>query len=222
MVNVNTQPLLAPTDTIRVNVAYYDKAEQAAFTEALGRDILDGPTREVIIPTPDFCTYYQYYKLRKGVLGYSSHAEMAKRWFDTLHEWGGQVEFVDGSIRLVEAKGTSRGTTERLGEAIGLSVASSLHDLHEGDWARIPETNARKTFDFKYPLASDGQRFIEVEAKGAAVENNRLKPPSVSTHKRSIKEKKWPRPRKRETTRFCMAPSVRLTTDRRISHNAGS
>lgn len=183
-------PLVAPPETLRVEVAYYDEEEQAAFKEALGRDILGGSARELVIPTPDFCTYYQYYKLRAGVPGYDSHDHVAGKWVHALAELDGQIEFTGGSVRLIQTDGASKGTNERIGEAIGLSVASRLHGLHEGDWSRIPESNKRKTLDFERPVASDGHRFVLLEAKGSSVENNALKPSAVSKHKRSIKDKK--------------------------------
>jgi len=190
MAHLITMPLEAPPDTLRVNVAYYDEDERAAFVRSMGRDILDGPSREIVIPTPDFCTYYLYYKLRSGVPGYDSHDEVARRWAFAVTEFDGQVEFADGSIRLTRTDGANRGTSERLGEAVGLSVASRLHSLHDGDWRRVPETSSRKTFDFERAVASDGHRFILLEAKGSSVDDNRLKPSTVSGHKQSIKEKK--------------------------------
>jgi len=190
MANTITVPLVAPPDTLRVEVAYYDEEERFAFGKTLGRDILGGASKELVIPTPDFCANYLYYKLRDGVRGYSSHDDLVGKWAHALVELDGQVEFVDGSVRLIQTNGTSRGTSERLGEAIGLSVASRLHRLHEGDWTRVPETNSRKTFDFQRSIASDGRRFILLESKGSSVEDNRLKPSTVTEHKRSIKDKK--------------------------------
>jgi len=190
MAHLITLPLEAPPDTLRVDVAYYDEEERAALTKSLGQDILDGPSRELTIPTPDFCTYFLYYKLRRRIPGFGSHDDVAQKWASALAELDGQIQFAGGSVRLLQADGTSSGTSERIGEAIGLSVASRLHTLHEGDWSRIPVTNTRKTFDFERRIASDGRRFILLEAKGSSVENNRLKPSTVSEHKRSIKEKK--------------------------------
>jgi len=189
MAHLITLPLEAPPDTLRVNVAYYDEEERVALTKSIGQDILGGPSRELTIPTPDFCSYYLYYKLRQSVPGYGSHDDVAQKWAFALAELDGQVQFAGGSVRLLQADGTSSGTSERIGEAIGLSVASRLHTLHEGDWSRIPISNTRKTFDFER-IASDGRRFILLEAKGSSVENNLLKPSTVSEHKRSIKEKK--------------------------------
>lgn len=190
MARTVTIPVAAPPDTLRVDVAFYDEDEQAAFEKVLPSDILKDIPGEMVIPTPDFCTYYLYYKLREGVRGYGSHNEVADKWQFALGELDGQIEFADGTIRLTHAEGTNRGTSERFGEAIGLSVASQLHNIHGGDWNRIPETNTRKIFDFNGLIASDGQQFVQLEAKGSSVEDNQRKPSTVSNHKRSIKAKK--------------------------------
>lgn len=184
-----TVPLVRPPDDISVNVAYYDDEERKAITQTLGNDILGGSSKTLVVPTPDFCTYYLYYKLRSSLPGYSSHKELAKKWYLALCELDGQLGFANDSIRLIQLAGSNRGTTERFGEAIGLSVASRLHGLHDGDWARIPETNKHKTFDFDRPLASDGSRFISIETKGSSVADN-SKRTDVSHQKGSIKQKK--------------------------------
>lgn len=191
MAKLITLQLEAPPDTVGVLVDFYDKHERTALLASPLAPILSNVPRTVAISTPDLCAYYLYYKKRLEVDGYSSHEDVAGKWHQALVEFDGQVEFSSSSLRLVSANNMSRGTTERLGEAIGLSVASELHGLHQADWGRIPEDNTRKTLDFQHPwAASDGRQFIEVEAKGSAAEDNDYKTPSVSAHKDSIKQKK--------------------------------
>lgn len=190
MARMLTLPFVAPPDTLRVEVAYYDEEERLAFQKALGRDILGASSFEVVIPTPDFCANYLCYKIRPGVPGFGTRDDVVARWRQALAEIDGQLAFEGGSVRLIRAEGTSKATSERFGEAIGLSVVSQLHNLHEGDWVRIPETNTRKTLDFRRPIASDGQQVIMLEAKGSSVEDNRMRPSAVSGHKMSIKDKK--------------------------------
>ena len=74
-----------------------------------------------------------------------------------------------------------------------MSTIGKLHNLTEADWKRIPEVAGRighPTFDFDISIASDGNKFIQVENKGSAVENNIYKPSTVSHHYSSIKVKK--------------------------------
>lgn len=184
-----TLPLVIPPACISINVAYYDDEERRKLQQVLGDDILGGPAKTIVVLTPDFCVYYIYYKLRSSLPGYSSHKELARKWYFALCEIDGQLIFANESIRLAQLAESNRGTTERFGEAIGLSVASRLHGLHDGDWARIPETNKHKTFDFDRPLASDGSRFISLETKGSSVADN-SKRADVSHQKGSIKKKK--------------------------------
>lgn len=191
MTNFVTFQLQAPPDTISIHVDYYDAEERESFLSSPMASIFGDLPREITIPTQDLCTKYLYYKKRLGVGDFSSQAELARKWSQALVEFDGQVEFGNSSIHLTEAEDMSTGTIERLGEAIGLSVASKFHGLHQADWTRIGTTTARKTLDFSSPwIASDGRQFVQVETKGSAVQDNKRKPSTVSNHKASIKAKK--------------------------------
>lgn len=201
MAHLVTPQLELPSPHVNVNVEYYDDEEKRALTQAAGRDVLDGASKTLAVPTPDFLAYYMYYKMRSAVPGFASHAQLLRKMANALLELDGQLEFADESIRLIQLADSNKGTAERIGEAIGLSVVSRLHGLHDGDWGRIPETNTQKTFDFGRPLASDGQRFLMVETKGSSATDNRQKPSNVSKHKSNIKAKKEEvRPREGEGT----------------------
>jgi hypothetical protein len=130
-----------------------------------------------------------YYKLRPDVPGFCSHVEVAKKWYQALHEFDGQIGFGDKSIHALSLKGTSTGTIERIGEAVGLSVASNLHGLHQADWARIPKGNT-KTADFRRNIASDSVHILEIENKGSIAARIAKKTESISKHKTNIKDKK--------------------------------
>jgi hypothetical protein len=184
-------PLQAPPSTTNVLVDFYDSAEKGLFAASpLWASVKDLPTT-LALPTHDLLAYYLYYKKQPGVPGYSTHDDVAKQWAKALVEFEGQLDFTALSLRLIPNATLDTGTTERLGEAIGLSVASKLHGLHQADWSRIPESNKSKTLDFWRPcLASDGRQFVQVEAKGSASDNNDGKSSSISKHKASIKAKK--------------------------------
>jgi hypothetical protein len=76
---------------------------------------------------------------------------------------------------------------EYLGDAGALCFMNRLHGLNEADWLPIG-TGRHQTLDYQY--ASDGTQIIQVEAKGAVVEQARQKTPLVSRHKSSIEGKK--------------------------------
>ena len=81
--------------------------------------------------------------------------------------------------------------SEHVGEAIGLSVISKIHDLTEADWSPIRVRrgkNAPKSFDFE--LASDARNLIQVENKGSSVVDNQLLDGRIKAQKRSIAAKK--------------------------------
>lgn len=184
-------PLQAPPSTTNVLVDFYDAAEKSSFAASpLWASVKDLPTT-LALSTQDLLAYYLYYKKQPGVPGFSTHDDVAQQWAKALVEFEGQLDFAASTLRLIKNVTLDTGTTERMGEAIGLSVASNLHGLHQADWSRIPESNKSKTLDFWRPcLASDGRQFIQVEAKGSASDNNDGKSPSISKHKASIKAKK--------------------------------
>jgi hypothetical protein len=189
MANLVTCTIEAPPDTIEIEVAFYDKTEEESLKKSGLSNIFNKLPCRITVPTPDFCAYYLYYKLRPHVPGFCNHAEVAKKWHQALFEFDGQVGFGDKSIHALSLEGTSNGTIEQLGEAVGLSVASNLHGLHHGDWARIPKGN-KKTADFRRNIASDSVHIIELENKGSIATSIAMKSPSISNHKNSIKEKK--------------------------------
>ena len=84
---------------------------------------------------------------------------------------------------------------ERAGVGVALSLMNHILGLHEADWARI--MNGRiAAMDFRSPafegrmVASDGERIVEVEAKGSVTENPSAIGSSISDHRRSIEHKK--------------------------------
>jgi len=191
MAHLISLPLQAPPDTLGILVDFFDANERDAFLSSPLGPMLGRLPAEFKIPTVDLCAYYLYYKKRPGVPGYSNHDEIADRWQQALYEFDGQIEFTVSSLRLIQKAGFARGTIERLGEALGLSVANSIHGLHQADWDRLSETNKRRTLDFSHPwIASDGRQFIQVETKGSVLENNDNKPQTILNHRASIKAKK--------------------------------
>jgi len=183
--------VVAPPRTIEVAVDYYDSSHRQLFLQSAACSILQAANlpANLAIPTSDFLTYYLFYKKRPGTRGYSSYDEIRPKYRNALVELDGLVDFRNGSVGVVSAPGMNTGTTERLGEAIGLMVISKLHGLVDADWAKIGETTKRKTLDYEY-AASDGNLLIKTEAKGTATTDNEKKPPTVSNHKASIEQKK--------------------------------
>lgn len=83
---------------------------------------------------------------------------------------------------------TDKDCTETAGVGASLAIASRAFGLHEADWERIA-VSQRKDLDFK-TMASDGNRFIFVEAKGRVVPSSLTKTDGVWRAKASILGKK--------------------------------
>ena len=191
MAHTITLELEAPPETVAVAVDFYDDDEKKAFLASPIADLVRKLPVTLELPTTDICAYYLYYKRRLGIDGYNTHDDIVQQWAEALAEFKGQLKFGNTSLRLTSATNMSSGTTDRVGESIGLSVASNLHDLHQADWDRISITNTRKTLDFeRLWTASDGKQFVQVETKGSATKDNNYKTSSVSAHKAGIKAKK--------------------------------
>ncbi len=180
----------APPRSLLVNVDFYDDDERQALQRVMSRRLFKTLPRTLSIATTDLCANYLYYKVRPNVRGYSTYDEVAKKWAQALVEFDGQLEFKNNSLAAIQSMDQSTGTTERVGEAIGLSVVSELHDLNQADWSRIPTTNKTKTLDFSHLVASNSRGFIHVETKGSATADSTRKSNSIYSHKSSIHEKK--------------------------------
>jgi hypothetical protein len=129
---------------------------------------------------------------RPGVPGFRDYRELGLRIETSLCDLEGMIAFEGGSIHLGEGSDElDPHVTERVGEAIGLSVVNRIHGLTEADWGRIPSrggAGASPSFDFE--VGSDGHHLVQVETKGSCVPRNDLKTSTVSNHKASILGKK--------------------------------
>lgn len=170
---------------------FYDHENKTALLNSPAAPLLENPPlpRTMELSTVEILTYYLFYKRRPGTSGYGNNNEIRSKYLNALVELDGLADFTGQSLRAASAEGLSTGTIERLGEAIGLAVVSQLHQLTEGDWAKIQETSKRKTLDYEW-AASDGRTLIKIETKGSVCTNNSLKTSSVSKHKASIEAKK--------------------------------
>lgn len=183
--------------TIKIDVEYYDSTEKVKLENYISADLIKSVAGHTIeIPTVDFLTYYIFYKKTPGKEGFSTFDDLSKRFSDSLTELDGYFTFDDGSLRTnVGENYTDTATSERIGEAIGLSVVNEIHGLNRADWNKIDEIRGaapKKTFDYEYEyeVGSDGKNIIHIENKGSLVNDNSRKPPSISNHKSNIVTKK--------------------------------
>jgi len=182
-------PVEAPPANIEISVSYYDEKEREKF-ESNGNYLIEQDEARFTISTADFCSYYLSYKYIRIDSNLIHLPQFARRWTDALYEFQDLLAFRNGSIGIDGDAPTNRTVSERIGEAIGLSITCNLFDVHDADWIRIDDRTGHKTLDFDTRMASDGQRIIVLEAKGSSVEDNRKKTPSISEHKSDIRDKK--------------------------------
>ena len=179
--------------TIRVDVDFYDETERSKLlhypTSAALARLVSSP---IEIPTAEFLTYYLFHKKRLGHPAYRDYRSIGARIDTALGMLDGCVDFDGRSISRAEGDGAQiTEVSEHVGEAVGLSVANRIHGLTLADWDLIPTQpgrHGRRTFDFQ--VASDGERFVELETKGSSSDDNRLKSDAVKAQKRRIDEKK--------------------------------
>jgi hypothetical protein len=182
-----------PQERISIDVSFYNADEKAKLmkfpTSADMQRIVDDG---LDIPTAEFLSYYLFHRKRLGSGDYKSYEEIGRRINQSLSSLDCCVDFTGRSI--CTHKGVSHQLneiSEHVGEAVGLSVISSIHGLSEADWTPIQEQRGPKatpTLDFEY--ASDGHRFVQVELKGSSVENNQVLSEAIYTQKGKITEKK--------------------------------
>ena len=105
---------------------------------------------------------------RPGFRNYSELKHLMPSRIQLLEDY---IDTSNGTVRSL-VPGQKNRVTEIVGVATALSVMNQVFNLHRADWERIPETSKRKTMDFQ--LASDGNDFILVEAKGTVFETGNL------------------------------------------------
>ncbi|HBL31358.1 MAG TPA: hypothetical protein DD490_31410 [Acidobacteria bacterium] len=174
-------------DVVQVDVDFYDEKEKEKLLRyPSAAAMLELVTKPCSIPMAEFLTYYLFH--RKGRPSYRDYWSIGWKLEVAISHLDGCIEANGHSIYT--APGEAEQLTEvsqHTGEAIGLSVVNRIHRLTEADWTPIPRQQT-KSLDFQ--LASDGERFIQVENKGSSVPDNRKLDERVRAQKRNITAKK--------------------------------
>lgn len=181
--------------TISVDVEYYNSTEKGKLENYSSADLIKKVAgRAIEVPTVDFLTYYIFYKKTPGKDGFSNFDELSDKFSHALSDLDGYFSFDADSLRTNEGENfRNTAVSERIGEAIGISVVNKIHGLTRADWNKIDEirgTSAKKTFDYEYEIGSDGKNIIHIENKGSLVDDNSRKCTNISKHKSNIVNKK--------------------------------
>lgn len=180
-------------DEIKVSVEFYNVDQKKLFQKYPNADIINALVeKEIIISKDEFLAYMMFIEQMERD-GFSTYEELKARISSRLGDIDEFLKFANGSVQSILPPGDMMqiGFTERIGVALGLCVINKIHGLTAADWKKIPTVSGEDghpTFDFE--IASTGENFIQVENKGSIVEDNSLKPPSVSNHFSGICKKK--------------------------------
>ncbi|OEZ98412.1 hypothetical protein [Duganella phyllosphaerae] len=181
--------------TLIVKLDYYDNSQKKLLLNS--QPYVDAGTSSKVaayqavqrIRMADFYSYFLIH--RQDLPDFQTYSDRLQRKVAAIEWLRGAVSTTSGNVRLVKAGYSDRRLSETIGEAIGLSVVSRLHDLTDADWTKLDELSGEDKADsFDFEVASDGVRIIQVEAKGSFVVDSNKKPSKVSNLKKNIVDKK--------------------------------
>ena len=174
--------------TLGIDVDYYDVKHEAALKSIHGiKAALDRVAGKTIdVPQGEFLTYSLFTELGAGPRHFATLAsiqKVAKLYALPLTNYF----LYPPSIKLrKEGYEPGNALRERIGVALGLSIASRIHGLTLADWVRIP---VLPTPHLDFHLASTGKRKVQVETKGSVVPDNQFRA-GLSKHASSVAHKK--------------------------------
>jgi hypothetical protein len=181
---------------IKASVEYYNNEEADLFKSYNNYiEINDKIQSGITIPKSEVLTYLMFTEQAEED-GWRTYKDLQERVQKRYADIEDILNFDDDSIKSKQSstRMNASGLTERLGVSLGLNVVNQLHNLSEADWSITKDKyiggKRIKDFDYEIELASDGQRFIQVENKGNVCADNSKKNSSVSKHYSSIKGKK--------------------------------
>ncbi|TGL19749.1 hypothetical protein EHQ47_16770 [Leptospira bourretii] len=177
---------------ILIKVDFYDEEEEDKFQKYPNFQSLKELTEKLVsIPKEEFLTYLLF-KEKKDFPGFQSYSDFKSKLEKSFYLFEGYLTFNSQSIQ-VNFTGNSMDSdlVQRMGESISLCIINKLYNLSEADW-NILSIKTTKDFDYHLNIASTGEEYAQVyiECKGNTNQDNKLKNPSLSTQKKSIKEKK--------------------------------
>lgn len=182
--------LSKPTDRLRVDLEYYDQRHEQLLAQA-PYAALDTAKRvkafqqSGVVPLQDFLNYY-YIDRHAGPEFATFSARMAH--LDSVSQHLKHAISTAGTLNTLPGHGNLQ---QEVGEAMALTVASTLFGLTAADWTTIP-IKRPGSFDFERTVTAvtGASQVIQVEAKGSFVRDNNRKPSTVSAQAKKITDKK--------------------------------
>lgn len=179
--------------TITVAVDFYDDEQRKLFERYENSPAITKlVSLPIQIPTGVFLAYMLMHLKRTKAQAYSSLSQLMSDTPRAEQELRELIRFNGHSIVVAPGVLLPNELTEHVGEAVGLAVVSQLYDLTEADWEPIdvPVIGGKKAKALDFEIAATGTTYIQVEAKGARVDNNAKKEGSIPAHRTDIAKKK--------------------------------
>lgn len=189
-------------ERILVDVDFYDEIEKDKLKKYATYERIEGlvKTSNYSISINSFLSYFLFHKKKLNNSNWNGYNDIAKNCADSLvylkdciifnqiHPHDDPSDINYSIIIDPNSKGNPENAiSEHIGEGIGLSVISDVHELIQADWDIIEIDNKISTFDYSIDISD--QLVVQVENKGHAVDNNQLKT-GVSDSKTNIIKKK--------------------------------
>ena len=128
--------------TIHLDVDFYDAKEKDKLLRyPTSSRLTDIVSKSADVNLAQFLTYYLFHMKRPGKKGYRNYTELGGKIGRAITDLTDWVQLDNCSlISVQDATPQDSAIIERIGEAAALSVVGQIHDLHEADWDRIPES----------------------------------------------------------------------------------
>lgn len=180
---------------LKVSIDYFNDEHRKLF-EAYpnATDIEALIENRSTISKEEFLAYFMFSEMDNRE-GFRNYEELSRKIESRQGLIDDYLTFDNNSVQaqVIGASLNNARITERIGVALGLCIVNKIHGLTQADWEKIPEAPSRgghPTFDFEIPIASTGSNFIQVENKGAAVQDNSGKTGTVRNKYKDILKKK--------------------------------
>lgn len=174
---------------IKIKVDFYDKKHEVLVKEnsLAFPKIKKMVTEGFSVEEEEFYTY-AIFREQKQRPNWRTYKDLEHYLPNRLQQFNDYFEIGPNGLvsKFSSQDETDNALTEGVGVGAALAVLSHAYDLTEADWEKIP-VGIVKDLDFQ--IASTGQDFVEVEAKGAIVDDPKMLT-EISGRAGHIKEKK--------------------------------
>ena len=172
----------------KFKVEYYDEQHKSLLKQYSCYDEIEKLVVNCFTVSEEEFHSYALFREQKNYDGWRTYQELKLKIPSRLLSFKEYFSVNNGLLRsrFSHANDREKHLTEAIGVGAGLALVSQLYGLTEADWERIPETNEK---DLDFEIASNGKEYIEVEVKGAVVQNINIKS-EISGRARHIKDKK--------------------------------